>query len=51
MSDGTFWSITILYDADGDETDELEEAVAFSVEAIEGWFAGRFDWFVRAPVQ
>lgn len=52
MSNDNIFPIAILYDRDGEETDELDEAVAFSVEAgRHGWFTGRLDWFVPMMIQ
>jgi hypothetical protein len=48
--DGDVFPITNLYDAEGDETDDIGEAVA-AVAGTEGrWFAFRLDDFETTPV-
>jgi len=47
LSDGSSAPITNLFDADGEETVDADEAVAFVAGAGAQWFAGRIDSYQR----
>lgn len=49
LDDDSIVPITNLYDADGDETDDLNEAVAFVAGEGKRWFTRPFSDFEEAP--